>query len=66
MATNLTDFLIRRTGRLFFRRREAAAVCAALNDWLAARFGWDDERKQAELTAFVQQLDACVSFPEAD
>ncbi len=66
MATNVADFLVRRTGRLFFRRREAAAAYRALNDWLAAQFGWDDERKQAELVAFERQLEACVSFPEAD
>ena len=59
MATNLEDFLLRRSGLNWAActLREAAPAIASV---FASRFGWTAERLQATLTAFARCAQAGV------
>ena len=60
----LSDFLIRRTGRLYFDRDSLDLHYPALAEYMAGKLGWTRERKQAQLAEFEQAYFEAISFPE--
>jgi len=59
----LSDFFIRRTGRLYFDRDSLDLQYPAAADYLAEKLGWTRERKQAQLAEFEQAYFEAISFP---
>lgn len=55
MTNNLCDFLIRRTGRLYFERPSLASIYHFIADEMASLLNWSDERKQAEIKEFEKE-----------
>lgn len=62
MVCNLSDFLVRRTGRLYFERPIIAKHLANLNTVLAETFAWNEAQKQASLADFMQEYDEVLTF----
>ncbi|SFU87748.1 glycerol-3-phosphate dehydrogenase [Alicyclobacillus macrosporangiidus] len=62
MVTDLNDFLIRRTGRLFFEREEVARWLPNLTRFAAALFGWGPEEVQHQVEKWNQVSCAAVAF----
>ncbi|PYI50698.1 glycerol-3-phosphate dehydrogenase/oxidase [Paenibacillus flagellatus] len=64
MAVNATDFLIRRTGLVYFDRLRAEALVGPVTETMGRLFGWNEdevERQRAEAFAYIDQIS---SFPE--
>ena len=64
MTNNLCDFIIRRTGRLYFERPSLAGLIDDIADQMAALLNWTDEQKQAEIVAFEKEYRAVMKFLE--
>lgn len=64
MAVTARDFLIRRTGLLFFDRKRAARIAGFVVDQMAVRLGWSGERRARELAEVEADLREAVEFPE--
>ncbi len=64
MSHNLSDYLIRRTGRLYFERTEIEAVKTYLNDCLTKEFSWDETESNQSLDDFNQEYFSVVAFKE--
>jgi glycerol-3-phosphate dehydrogenase len=62
MVTELSDFLVRRTGRLYFAKAEGDRHAERLNRDLADLFGWDSERAQKSLDNYRKESTEVVSF----
>jgi glycerol-3-phosphate dehydrogenase len=62
MSMDLCDFLIRRTGRLYFERPALAAIYPEVATIMASILGWTDAQKTAALQAFEQQYHDVLSF----
>lgn len=62
MVAELSDFLIRRTGNLYFNRESTLKNLEILNDHLASLFNWDDERKELSLEHCRQEYQAVLDF----
>jgi len=52
MATNLEDFLLRRSGLNWLASSKLRDAAPAVAEMFSARFGWSAERRQAEVEAF--------------
>lgn len=62
MAGNLCDFLIRRTGRLYFRRQEIKTDLPIFADAFAQLLGWDEAEKQRQLAEFEKEYQEVLEF----
>lgn len=62
MTCTLNDFLIRRTGRLYFERDLLVDTYVDYANDLAELLGWDEARKYRELAAFKKEFDEVLSF----
>jgi glycerol-3-phosphate dehydrogenase len=64
MAATLNDYLIRRTGRLYFERPALGGYYPLVAQDFADLLGWDPERSKREMEAFRQEYEAVLSFGE--
>lgn len=65
MVTNISDFLIRRTGRSYFYRESLnPEMIQFIQDKMSAIFGWDEERKAENLRKFEEEHRSFVEFVE--
>ncbi len=62
MVMSLSDFLIRRTGRLYFERPALAGQYPYLLDEIARELAWTAEQKMADLEEFEREYRAVMSF----
>lgn len=62
MITELSDFLIRRTGRLYFEKPVADKYAEALNDELAMLLKLSDEQKQVSLDTYFEESREVLTF----
>lgn len=62
MCTCLTDFLIRRTGLLFFEKERADKYAAELNQWMAGHLDWDQAITERSLQEYQQISRDTVAF----
>lgn len=62
MVAELSDFLIRRTGRLYFSRASVNSKLRWLNDNLSEMFGWDDGTKVRSLLNCEKEFEAVLQF----
>ncbi len=62
MVNCLSDFLIRRTGRLYFDRENLAKIYPFLLDEIALLFDWSSEQKMKDLEEFEKEYKAVLDF----
>lgn len=62
MSTNLCDYLIRRTGRLYFERHTLGNLYPKLAEMMAKLLGWDESKTLRELGKFKTEYDEVVDF----
>jgi len=62
MANNLDDYLIRRTGRLYFERATLGHWYPYLADEMAKLLNWSETKKLRVLANFKKEYDEVVSF----
>ncbi len=62
MTAGLSDYLIRRTGRLYFERPSLAKWYPFVADLMAKELNWSEERKAAEIKAFEKEYQHVVHF----
>jgi glycerol-3-phosphate dehydrogenase len=62
MVTNLNDFLVRRTGRLYFERNYILSVYQLLKDYMAQRFNWSATQQTEQDAAFKKEYDLVMQF----
>lgn len=62
MVAELSDFLIRRTGRLYFEKRIADHYAEKLNDELADLLGWTEAQKAASINTYNLESKAVLTF----
>lgn len=65
MTNNVSDFLIRRTGRLYFDRPMLEEWYPYVLDTMAQLLDWTDQQKAAEAAAFEQEYYGVVNFRTA-
>ena len=61
-ATNLSDFLIRRTGKLYFEREQIAEILPLVAKTFQEFLGWNNDTLNFHLNEFNQQYEAAVAF----
>ncbi len=61
-VANLSDFFIRRTGKLYFEREVLEQEYAFLKEKAEALLGWNEEQKQCNHKAFIQEYKSVVAF----
>ncbi len=66
LVATLSDFLIRRTGRLYFDRPLLAKQYPFLLDGIAAELGWDSAQKLSDLEEFEKEYQAVLRFSEVE
>lgn len=62
MSNNLCDYLIRRTGRLYFERPSLQNSYLYLSDAMAERLAWDTDTKDKHIKEFEFELLDVLSF----
>ncbi|MET3291624.1 UNVERIFIED_CONTAM: glycerol-3-phosphate dehydrogenase [Brevibacillus sp. OAP136] len=62
MVMSLSDFLIRRSGRLFFERNTLASLYPKLADELGNAFHWTQAKKERDITAFESEYHLAKTF----
>lgn len=62
MACNLNDYLVRRTGRLYFERQGLGEYFPQVAEDFAELLDWSEERKYRELAAFQKEYEAVLGF----
>jgi glycerol-3-phosphate dehydrogenase len=62
MVCELSDFLVRRTGRLYFAKAEADHYAELLNRELAELLGWDEETALRSLTTYRKESTEVLEF----
>ena len=62
MVTNLNDFLIRRSGRLYFERETLGHWYPYLADQMADFLNWSEDEKYKQLKDFKKEYEEVVSF----
>lgn len=63
-CASLCDFLIRRTGRLYFQRPALAKLYPLAADLMATHLGWTDEQKRIQILDFESEYEAVMSWQE--
>lgn len=62
MSTNLCDYLIRRTGRLYFQRQILEEIYPDLGKMMGKILGWDESKILRELATFKKEYDEVLDF----
>jgi glycerol-3-phosphate dehydrogenase len=62
MVTNLNDFLVRRTGRLYFERNYILSVYQLLKEHIAERLQWTAEQQAEHDAAFKKEYNLVMQF----
>jgi glycerol-3-phosphate dehydrogenase len=62
MVTELSDFLVRRTGRLYFAKAEADRHAEMLNRELAELLNWDEAAAKRSLDTYLRESREVVRF----
>ena len=62
MITELSDFLIRRTGRLYFEKPLADKYAKSLNELIAESLNLTESEKEASLSTFLEESAEVVTF----
>lgn len=62
MCNNLCDYLIRRTGRLYFERETLGDLYPFIADEMAKELGWNDAQKQEAIAEFEREYMDVVTF----
>lgn len=62
MTTTLNDFLIRRTGMLYFNRERAGTVYKRVAGWMANLLKWSHETMLANIEAFEDEYEKVIDF----
>lgn len=62
MVMNLSDFLIRRTGRLYFERPRLLRVYRFLSPYIAKQLRWTPEEAGRQEEAFMREYEAVMRF----
>jgi glycerol-3-phosphate dehydrogenase len=62
MVNELSDFLIRRTGRLYFEKPIADKYAHSLNEELAKLIGLNDAQEKASLNAYLKESADVLTF----
>jgi glycerol-3-phosphate dehydrogenase len=62
MVVSLADFLVRRTGGLFFHRPQLPAILPVVTDSFTAYFGWDEAERARQLADFDTLYRAALNF----
>ena len=63
---SLSDFLIRRSGRLYFDRPSLEGMYLLVADWIAEKLEISAEKKQLQIAAFEEAYFEVISFPEQE
>jgi glycerol-3-phosphate dehydrogenase len=66
MAVTPSDYLIRRSGRLFFERPELDKLYLFIHEQMATELGWDAATKDAYLRDFEREYFDAVAFKESN
>ncbi|MFC4076470.1 glycerol-3-phosphate dehydrogenase/oxidase [Salinithrix halophila] len=64
MAVSPADFLIRRTGDLYFHRKRAEALLAPVLDWMEEIYGWDADTKEAHRRKVEAEMERTHPQPQ--
>ena len=62
MTTNLCDYLIRRTGRLYFYRPTLGTLYPDLAIMMRKLLGWDEAKMLRELARFKREYEEVLDF----
>ncbi len=62
LCCNLNDFLIRRTGRLYFERQTLDKVYPQVADEMAKLLDWSAKKKKVELATFKKEYESVLDF----
>ncbi len=62
MSASLSDYIIRRTGKLYFERPSLAKWYPFIADQMAKELNWSDEQKAIEIKEFLKEYQAVLSF----
>ncbi len=62
MCNNLCDYLVRRTGRLYFERDSLPELYPFIADEMAKEFGWDAIQKATAIAEFEKEYMDVVTF----
>jgi glycerol-3-phosphate dehydrogenase len=62
MATNLNDFFIRRTGRLFFERESVPLYLSDALEEFANRLGWTEQERILHQSRFAEEFESATNF----
>jgi glycerol-3-phosphate dehydrogenase len=62
MSVSLSDYLIRRTGRLYFQRQELANLYPILAEMMGELLDWDEAKILREMGKFKKEYDAVLDF----
>jgi len=61
-VTSLSDFFIRRTGKLYFERDTVKQEYQFLKEKAETLFGWSEKQKQDNHEAFMREYNAAITF----
>jgi glycerol-3-phosphate dehydrogenase len=64
MVNNLSDFLIRRTGRLYFERNYILSIYQILKDRIAGKLNWTDKQIKAYDKSFMSEYESVMKFAQ--
>lgn len=62
MVTSLSDFLVRRTGRLYFERPKVAQMLSVFEAELARQFGWDESAVRRQHAEIEDEMAEVIRF----
>lgn len=62
LCNNLNDYLIRRTGRLYFEREGLDELYPVIANEMAKLLHWNEKQKTQELKAFKKEFQAVLDF----
>ena len=62
MSINLCDYLISRTGRLYFERQTLGDLYPQLGEMMAKFLGWEESKTLRELAKFKEEYEEVVDF----
>lgn len=61
-VANISDFLVRRTGKLYFNRSSIPEILPTVTEICAAYLGWDEAEKNKQVAAFQQLFTQAVTW----
>lgn len=61
-ATNLSDFFVRRTGKLYFERESVLTEYDLLKEKIASNLGWSEKQKADYHAAFMEEYELALTF----